>query len=458
LRPVSLAAVSLAVVAVVLVLASPAAAQTPNPPCPLWEPCTPVVGPWLTTGDGDNLYPLDCPPGQNPTYERAVASDGVFPNNMNPFPGNLVGTLTGGGAGVGARSLMFGLHLNPEKVTYKPGIGCAPRGATVASLRGAPRTAGLYRIRVRKVRIHPGYVVRVRRGCAGGERLAHSGSVVAFFTRRPPSPRTVKAIVHRHRRKGNVSRTRVKAPAGVGDNERVELQVTALCVRADRSATAGTQNLSPCSFFAPCTPVIGPWVAVNGVRRDLYSITCPSPPNQYRRAVGSDVAISAASSPQLYVMLVLTSGGLGPGEGGLDFGFFGTPLKDKVFSYQPAVGCLAPGACTLVCPDAMLQGSARGEAAGFRRSYRRRVRSVRIRPGATARVRLGCARGERLVHSGYGVGFFTAQPPSPDTVKSIERRHRRTGRVTRTFVAAPPGVGDDERVELQVTAICARGR
>jgi hypothetical protein len=93
------------------------------------------------------------------------------------------GTLTGGGAGVGARSLMFGLHLNPGNVTYKPGIGCAPRGATIASLRGAPRTAGLYRIRVRKVRIHPGDVVRVRRGCAGAERLAHSGSVVAFFTR-----------------------------------------------------------------------------------------------------------------------------------------------------------------------------------------------------------------------------------------------------------------------------------
>ena len=85
MRPLSLASVSLALIAAALFVASPAAAQTPDPPCPFWKPCTPVVGPWLTTGDGDNLYSLECPPGQAPKYERAVASDGVVPQPVNPF-------------------------------------------------------------------------------------------------------------------------------------------------------------------------------------------------------------------------------------------------------------------------------------------------------------------------------------------------------------------------------------
>jgi hypothetical protein len=194
-----------------------------------------VIAVWPTTGDSDsdNLYQLECRPSQAPTSERAVSSDGAVPRPANPFsPPNLVGTQTGGGAGVGALGLMFGLHDNPPNARYRPGIGCGPLGATVASVGQQPRTGGAYRVRVRKVRLHPGVAVRVRRGCARGERLAHSGSAVAFFTRRPPSRRTVEAIEHRHRRRGNVSRTFVVAPAGVGDDERVELQVTVICARA----------------------------------------------------------------------------------------------------------------------------------------------------------------------------------------------------------------------------------
>jgi hypothetical protein len=461
LRPLSFASVSLKLIAAALFVASPAAAGTLDPPCSFWKPCAPVVGPWLTTGDddSDDLYPLECPPGQAPNYERAVASDGVVSGPANPYRApHLVGTQTGGGAGVGARGLVFGLHDNPANVRYRPGIGCGPLGATVASVGQEPRTAGAYRVRVRKVRIHPGDVVRVRRGCAGGERLAHSGSVVAFFTRRPPSRPTVRAIKHRHRRAVNVSRTFVVTPAGVGDDERVELQVTALCMPARKSVAAQTASPNPCLAFTSCTAAIGPWVSVNGNEdgTDMYSIRCPAPPGEYRRAIGSDVAIANVPLPGLYIMLIMTSGGLGPGAPGLEFGLFDVDAPQKAFSYQPAVGCLPRGACVIACRTGMFQGVPFGGADGSRSSYRKRVRSVRIRPGATARVRLGCARGERLVHSGYGVGFFTSRPPSPLILEALKQRHRRAGRLVRTFVSAPPGVGDDERVELQVTTICAR--
>jgi hypothetical protein len=86
------------------------------------------------------------------------------------------------------------------------------------------------------------------------------------------------------------------------------------------------------------------------------------------------------------------------------------------------------------------------------------VRRVRIRPGADVRVRLACRRGERLMRSGSGVGFFTRRPPSDRVVAALAHRHRRTGRITRTVATGPAGVGDDERVELHVVVQCERVR
>jgi hypothetical protein len=75
-------------------------------------------------------------------------------------------------------------------------------------------------------------VERVRVGCRSGERLVHAGSSVLFFTRQPPSRSVVKALVHRHRHLRTAIETIFAAPRGVGDNERVELQVSAVCARA----------------------------------------------------------------------------------------------------------------------------------------------------------------------------------------------------------------------------------
>jgi hypothetical protein len=157
--------------------------------------------------------------------------------------------------------------------------------------------------------------------------------------------------------------------------------------------------------------------------------------------VGTDAVLN---TPEQYPVAALAGWSAGPGSPGGAFGVFTEPTR---VTYQPTLGC-SPFAAKLI--------AALPQAAETPRPYRTRVRTRRIRPGADVRVRLGCARGRRLVHSGSAVAFFTPRPPSPGTVKALQHRHRRSGRFTRTVVVAPPGVGDDERVELQVTALCAR--
>jgi hypothetical protein len=108
-------------------------------------------------------------------------------------------------------------------------VGCSPSNATVAPARLVPGAATRMLRYVRTRRVRAGEAVRVRLGCRRGTRLVYSGSGVAFFTERPPSRRIVRSLRHRHRRSGSVSRTFVAAPRSVGDDERVEVQVSALC-------------------------------------------------------------------------------------------------------------------------------------------------------------------------------------------------------------------------------------
>jgi hypothetical protein len=224
MRPVPLVSLFLTLIAAVVLPASPASAQGTSPhPCETFTPCTPEVGPWvMAPSDKGSLYTLDCPSGS-----RAVGSDAVFAGAIYP-----VGILTSGGMGLGRQSVAFAAFPSPVNVTYQPAIGCSPPGATLASRAQAAEIRRPLPRRVRTVRIRPGAEARVRLGCQGGRRLVHSGSAVAFFTGRPPSPRILRALEHRHRRAGSMTRTYVAAPPGVGDDERVELQVTVLCSRA----------------------------------------------------------------------------------------------------------------------------------------------------------------------------------------------------------------------------------
>ena len=65
-----------------------------------------------------------------------------------------------------------------------------------------------------------------------------------------------------------------------------------------------------------------------------------------------------------------------------------------------------------------------------------------------------CRRGERLVRGSAGVGFFERRPPTARELRQLDVRHGlRRGRV-RVRVRTGKLVGDDERVELQIHAVC----
>jgi hypothetical protein len=446
LRLLVLASASLVLAAAALITASPVAAQDPCPPLigEAFTGCQPVLGPWVAPGN-DEEWTLECP-GDT----LVVATDAGWKGAAWP-----VGFQTGGGFGPGIRGLWFEAWGTPTvKMQVRFALGCAPVGSgfiqppTGSALGRAAGITRPYRMRVRHVRIRPGAVQRVRHGCGRGERLVHSGSGIGFFTPRPPSPRLVRGIEHRHRRRGSVTRTFVAAPPGVGDDERVVLQVLAVCSRGRRPA-AGTPTGHPCLWFTDCTPVHGPWVASQDGDTSEYDVTCPMSADGKTplAAEGTDIAYGE-DNVAIWSIGVETGNGLGPGRSRiLTFGIFGGAGRET--TWQPWVGCLDPRTAILQ-PQAL--------AAGLPSTYHRRVRHVRIRPGAVQRVRLGCAHGERLLGSGSAVGFFTPRPPSRRVVEALVHRHSRTGAVSRTVVAAPPGVGDDERVVLQVTAHCRRAR
>jgi hypothetical protein len=428
LRPFALV---FALSVVVLFVTGPAAeAQRQPDPCAPFKPCTPVIGPWVTAPpEIDEIWNVICP--QASPY--AVGADATFPDVIYP-----VALVTGGEAPApGSSELTFSVFPFNVRITFRPSAGCAPAGATLASFRQAAAAQTSYRTRVRQAPLQPGGAVRLRLGCRPGERLVHSGSGVGFYTERPPSPTIVRSLEHRHLRTRMVARTFVGAPSTVGDDERVEVRLTTFCSPAREGAADGAQTAQSdaCEQWAPCTAATGPWVTTPSDGDATYFVGC----RPGTVAVGSDAAFPGAIDP----VGIVIGGGLYPGSvRGFFFGVLPTTLS---ITYQPVVGC-SPSNAT-VAPARLVSGAAT--------RMLRYVRTRRVRPGEAVRVRLGCRRGTRLVYSGSGVAFFTERPPSRRVVRSLRHRHRRSGSVSRTFVAAPRSVGDDERVEVQVSALCS---
>jgi hypothetical protein len=217
------------------------------------------------------------------------------------------------------------------------------------------------------------------------------------------------------------------------------LAVSAAALAAASTATA-QPNPPPCQPYTPvngsCTQVSGPWVTTPAEGDNEYPLNCPS----NTRAVNA----SAEFPYGVWPLGIEVGGGLRPG---VVTGFFFTAIATQVsVTYQPWIACVPSGPINF--PQFRGQGDT---TAG---SFRIHVRTKRIRPKRHVRVRLGCRRGQRLMDSGSAVAFFTRRPPSRHVVKAIEHRHRRTRSGTRTDVAAPVGVGDNERVELTVTTFC----
>jgi hypothetical protein len=416
-RRLRLIAVVFTLSAAGLLVTGPAAeAQLQPQPCAPFKPCTPVVGPWVTAPpELDEIWEVDCPQAT----PNAVGADATFQGAIYP-----IALVTGGESPApGFKELTFSVFPVNASITFQPSAGCAPARATLASFRQAAPDERTYRTRVRQRPIQPGGAVRLRLGCRPGERRVDSGSAVGFFTKRAPSPRVARSLEHRHLRTRTFARTFVRAPATVGDDERVEVRLTTFCSPARQGAAEDARSAQSfaCAQWTPCTAVTGPWVTTPSDGDDTYYLECPAG----TVGVGSDAAFPGEVEP----VGIEIGGGLLPGRvRGFYFGVLPTPAS---ITYQPVVGC-SPSSAT-VQPARLASPT----APRTRRIHRTR----RVRPGEPVRVRLGCPRGRRLVYSGSGVAFFTERPPSRRVVRSLRHRHRRSGSLSRTFVAAPRGVG-----------------
>jgi len=215
------------------------------------------------------------------------------------------------------------------------------------------------------------------------------------------------------------------------------------------TAVTAAGGANECDGLQICVPVAGPWVLVP------KSGAAPRPRVEYQ-----------LSCPRGYII-----GGLDArlSERGVDVQFFGalgspvnpgiTTSRSAVFvashvggrpqapSFKPFVGCVPARGGGSRVPTSVTAFSPGPPTA-------RRVKTVRIRPGATA-VAQGCLRGERLVGAAHAVAFFTSAPPSPSLAASV--RTEQSIRDGRVVVRAR---GDAElggaRAVVQVQAVCAR--
>jgi hypothetical protein len=202
-----------------------------------------------------------------------------------------------------------------------------------------------------------------------------------------------------------------------------------------------------CIYFesASCTSAVGPWVAVPAVNGAVgignWTLNCPGG-SAY--AVGFDITASASSLP-------IVSGVYGFSAGAAPLGqmFFGVSAPSLPAAFQPVIGCVP---ASQFAPPPGTGGAAPGRL----HAARVRVREVRLRAGANGSYTHECARGETLLRSGAGIGFFTRRPPSTRVLRGI--RYVRTVHHGRIVVRASTSSAAlaGERVDLQIQAVCKR--
>ena len=187
-----------------------------------------------------------------------------------------------------------------------------------------------------------------------------------------------------------------------------------------------------------------------------------SAPGQSTAAVGSDVVFRGRDCSR---RASTSAAGLGPGSGGLVFGLF-VPLSHQGLDQLAARDRLLTTGCAVL---------ARRPRGGIPKA-RSQARSQRAGPPGRRRAPEGqLSRGERLVQSGSGVGFFTRRPPSdrdpagdrapspPQRSCRADARDRASGRwrqrarraCRRRFCAAARRAGARPRCRIETPRPCA---
>ncbi len=152
-------------------------------------------------------------------YELSGGSALTYVSRLIPGPGS--GMITGGGAS------FFVVNFSATPGAFRPHIGCIPQLNGAKPPQAEQGTSGVDRIR--EVRLHPSRAATYNDGCRHGERLVRGFSGVLFDQSRPPSPQQLREVTTTDRRVGEGIRVSVRTGRDVGEHERVELQITAMC-------------------------------------------------------------------------------------------------------------------------------------------------------------------------------------------------------------------------------------
>ena len=215
------------------------------------------------------------------------------------------------------------------------------------------------------------------------------------------------------------------------------------------AAPAGAAN--ECDGLQVCIPVAGPWVVVPSSTsttrsRVEYQLTCP----RGNVVGGLDARLSVSGIDVSFV------GRLGsPVNPGITTTrsavFVGTYVgqSDRAPTFRPFIGCMPSAGGGSRVPTSV--GAVRPG-----QPMTRRVRTVRVRPGATTVVQR-CAAGERLVGASHAFAFATKNPPSASLVSSVSASQQTSGGSVVVRVR-----GDAElagvRSLVQVHALCSGSR
>jgi len=216
------------------------------------------------------------------------------------------------------------------------------------------------------------------------------------------------------------------------------------------AAQAAEPETSECAGLANCTSIPNtPWVVVppgtlgftnhnQGVIEPgtvLWRVDCAAS----KVPAGRDYVVSKPGQPLIVTAFVLPFNiGI---TGSPSASFYAVWEREVATSFQPLVGCIPKAASA-------------SAAAGSTSRLRQRTFTHALHPGQTKTFAHGCAKGERLASSEHGVGFYRDSPPTEAELKSLQVTRRNKGGRVVVQVRTGRMVGDDERAEIQIHALC----
>jgi hypothetical protein len=233
--------------------------------------------------------------------------------------------------------------------------------------------------------------------------------------------------------------------------------IVLLGVVAAGAAPAGATN--ECKGLQSCVRVAGPWVVVPASQSPQrpnveFQLSCP----RGFIVAGLDAELSdRAIDVRFYARL---GSPVNPGVSTSRSAVFVasyTGATPRGVTFRPHIGCIrASGGGSGPVPFRLPQGGSAVTALPPGQPTVRRLRTVRLRAGATQRIVQACGRGERVVGGWHAVGFATRSAPSASEVAAV-RTTRSVGAARVSVLVRTGATLAGTRALVQVGAVCAGG-